>query len=110
MNQSKAGKKLAPIIAAQTLPIYESNPQRYQRLCQWVWHCQKSGWPDEAIAEALKLSQPAIHGAANWWSYAYSLLAKAKGRATETESTRYKSEVGSIAGDFIEFLKARQQR
>ena len=109
MNQSKAGRKLNPIIAAQTLPIYESNPQRYQRLCQWVWHCQKSGWPDEAIAEALRMSQPTIQGSLDWWSYLTSLLSKAKGRAHEDESAAHKSADMAIVTDMMEFLKQRKR-
>jgi len=110
MNHAKAGKKLSPIIAAHTAPIYATNPMRYQRLCRFVWHCQKSGWPDEAIAEALKMSQPAIHGAVNWWSYVYSLLGKAKGRATEDESAKHKSADMALVTDMMEFLKARRAR
>jgi hypothetical protein len=110
MNQSKAGRKLNPLIAAQTALIYQSDPIRYKRLITFVWHCQKQGWPDEAIAEALKLAQPGIHAADSWWKYLTSLLKKAKGRATEAESTRYKTEVGSIAGEFIEFLRQKRAR
>jgi len=110
MNHAKAGRKLAPIIAAQTAPIYASNPMRYQRLCQWVWWAQANGWPDEAIAECLKLAQPAIHGAHDWWSYCTKLLSKAKGRATEDESAAHKSADMALAGELVEFLRMRQKR
>ena len=110
MQNSKAGKKLAPIIAAQTAPIYKTDPRRYQRLCQWVWWAQSNGWPDEAIAEALRMSQPAIHGADDFWRYLTKLLSKAKGRAHEDESAAHKSADMALAGEMVEFLRMRRAR
>lgn len=110
MKQSQAGKKLNPMIANLTAPIYAHDPVRYQRLCQWVWTQQKQGWPDEAIAKALDLAGQNIHLAGNWWSYLSTLLPKAKGKAAEAESFEFKSEVGAIAAEFVEFFKQRKAR
>jgi len=108
MQQSKPGIKLNPLIASKTTPIFEADPKRYQRICRWVWTQQKRGWPDEAIAEALSLAGTNIHRADSWWKYLTALLPKGKGRAAEIESTRHKSEVGEIAGEFVEFLKQKR--
>ena len=109
MNQSKAGKKLNPIIARETAPIYARNPRRYQRLCLWVWHQQRIGWPDEAIADALSAAAPWIDGAKDWWLYLTFLLPKAKGQATEAESTQHKAGDGALAAEFVEFLKQKRK-
>lgn len=107
MNHSKAGKALKPLIAEQTAKIYQTDKRRYNQLIYWVWLQQKQGWPDEAIAEALKLSQPGIHEAYSWWKYLTSLLKKAKGRASEAEATAHKSADMAIAGELVEFLRMR---
>ena len=74
MKQSKAGAKLSPIIAKETAPIYNRNKRRYARLCLWVLHQQRVGWPDEAIAGALCGARPYIDGAKDWWLYLNFLL------------------------------------
>ena len=108
MQESKPGKKLNPLLARYTLPIYTSDPIRYQNIARFVWHCQKQGWPDEAIAAAFELAGEKIHVAANWWSYLFSLLPKAKGRASEAEAQSHKTEVGRLADDFLAFVKQRR--
>lgn len=110
MQYSTPGKKLNPLIGNLTAPIYAKNPQRYRRLCLWVWTHQRLGWPDEAIAGAVQLAGENIHLADDWWKYLTSLLKKAKGRANEQESQKYKTEVGQIANEFLEFVKLRRDR
>lgn len=108
MKNVKAGKKLSPMVAEQTAPIYSRDPVRYKRLCLWVWTQQRQGWPDEAIAGALSAAQPWIDNADDWWKYLTFLLPKAKGRATEAESTQQKAGDAAIATEFVEFLKQRK--
>ena len=108
MNQSKAGKRLNSFLKDILDPVYQSDRVRYARLIHWVWWCQRHGWPDEAIGEAVKLAGNNIHQADDWWKLLTYLLPKAKGRATEIESTGFKSEVGEIASQFIEFLKMKR--
>jgi hypothetical protein len=108
MNQSKAGKKLNPLISDITTPIFRRAPSRYGSIARLIWRWQKAGWADEAIAEAFKLAEGHIDAAANWPGYVQSLLPKAKGRASEAESAGYKSEVGLLADEFVEFLKVRK--
>ena len=110
MHNSPAGKKLNPLIAEQTAKIYNRDPVRYKFLIRWVWVQQKAGWPDEAIAEALRLPADHLDWAANPWAYLTKLLAKGKGRASEQESQNYKTEVGKLADEFVEFMKQRQLR
>jgi len=110
MILSKPGQKLNPIIAQWTAPIYKRDPVRYQRLCLWVWKQQNEGWPDEAIAECLKMADPAIDAVGNWWPYITKLMPKAKGRAAETESDEHKRGDMEIAVEFVEFLKKRGAR
>jgi hypothetical protein len=98
MNQSKAGRKLSPIIAQETDAIYRRNPERYQRLCLWVWTNQKAGWPDEAIANALRMASPYLDQAPSWWAYLTKLLPKAKAQAHEQENDAFKTgELNSFA-------------
>lgn len=87
MQHSIPGKKLNPIISAATTPIFERNPERYRDICRWVWHCQRGGWPDEAIIEALNLGDRTggIDQADNWWAYLTKLLHK--GKAPKIELT-----------------------
>jgi len=110
LQHSAPGKKLNPLISAHTARIYAVNPVRYKSICRFVWHYQKAGWPDEAIAGAFELAGESIHMADNWWAYCAKLLPKAKGRASEQESQLHKTEFGQIAGEFVEFLRQRQAR
>ena len=108
MKQSKAGKKLNPLIAVHTAKIYSVNPERYKNLCRWVWVKQKAGWPDEAIANALEMAErnDSVHAAHSWWSYLTALLPKAKGRAVEAESDQYKkSDLTSLKSILREIIK-----
>ncbi len=108
MHNSPAGRKLNPLLSNLTAPIYARNPVRYKSIARFVWHYQKVGWPDEAIAEAFRLAGESIHMADNWWAYCAKLLPKAKGQASEAESESYKTEVGQIANEFMEFVKSRR--
>jgi len=108
MQYSTPGKKLASCISVHTAVIYARDPVRYKNLCRWVWTQQRIGWADEAIAEALRLGGPNLLHADDWWRYLTSLLKKANGRANESQAQKHKSEVGYIANEFIEFLKARR--
>jgi hypothetical protein len=112
MRQSKAGKKLTAELAAVSGPIYARDPVRYKRLIRWIWQAQATGWPDEAIAEAMKLADAGLDQATDWWSYLTFLLSKAKGRVSEAESDMHKTEVGKIVDDLKEFAewKAKQRR
>ena len=106
MQQSKAGKKLNPLIAVHTAKIYSHNSERYKTLCRWVWTQQKAGWPDEAIAKALELANPNIHQATNWWSLLTHLLPKAKAEAVAIESDQYKkSDLTSLKSILREIVK-----
>ena len=108
MKNSKAGRKLPPIIDAQTRPLFMSNPRRYRRLCLWAWQQMAEGWEDEAIAKAVEMGRPYIDGVDNWWSYLRFLLPKAKAAAADKQCQDHKTEVGHLAAEFIEFLKARR--
>lgn len=108
MEQSKPGKKLNPLIATVTAPIYARDPIRYRRLCLWVWKQQQQRWPDEAIALSLKMADPYVDRVQNWWTYLTSLLPKAKAQSVEIESTAHKSADMALAGQFVEFLKQKQ--
>jgi hypothetical protein len=110
VRHSTPGRKLNPLIARLTAPIYARNPERYNNLCRWVWHMQRQGWPDEAIAECLRMCDSRIDQAGNWFGYLTSQMPKAKGRAFEDESRQTKKELGAIASEFVEFLKHRQER
>ena len=90
MKRSKAGQKLNPIIAKETEPIYRRDPKRYERLIIWVWHNQRIGWPDEAIANALRMADAYLDVAPNWWAYLTKVLPKAKAAAHEQESNEFK--------------------
>ena len=104
---SKAGRKLNVIIARETAPIFARDPARYKRLCGWVWWAQKHGWQDEVIANALHTATNYLDAAPNWWAYLTKLLPKAKAAVVGEESDRHKNEVGQIASDFVEFMKAK---
>ena len=105
VNQSKPGAKLNPDLKLAVDAIYKRDPVRYTAIARWVWWAQKQGWPDEAIAEACRMAEPAIHAVNQWWPYLTKLMPKAKARATETESNDYKNEVGTLASEFVEFAK-----
>jgi hypothetical protein len=107
MKISKAGKALDPELKKACDKIYLHDPIRYTAIARWVWWAQKQGWSDEAITECFKMAEPSIHAAHDYWSYLTKLLPKAKGRAVEQESNHHKTEVGMIANEFVEFLRAR---
>jgi len=107
MEQSKPGTKLSPQLKAVVEPIYRRDPKRYQRLCQFVWTMQKQGWPDEAIAHCLKLADPHLDHLTSWWAYLVKRMPLGKARASEQESDKHKCEVGQLAQEFVNFLKAR---
>lgn len=107
MQVSPPGKKLNPRISVHTAAIYARDPVRYKNLCRWVWTQQKIGWPDEAIAECLRLGNSHIDKAENWWKYLTALVKKAKGRASEQEARKHKTEIAQIAEDFLEFVEQR---
>lgn len=110
MQNSKPGSKLTPALKAAADVLYEHDSMRFAALARWVWWAQKQGWPDEAIAEALKMAMPAVIKIDTWWPYLTKLLPKAKGRASETESAKHKSEVGQLAQEFVEFARWKAER
>ena len=97
VQQAKPGKKLSEIIKPWTDRIYERDKERYNGLCRWVWHQQKAGWPDEAIAKALQMANSNIDQSGDWWKYLTAMMPKAKGKATAEESDGYKkSDLTSV--------------
>ena len=110
MIQSKAGRKLNPLIAVHTARIYGRDPIRYKNLILWVWRHQRLGWPDEAIANCLVMADDYLDDAPDWFAYLTKLLPKAKAKAFEQESDNHKTEVGMLADEFLEFVKARLAR
>lgn len=91
--------------------IYKRDPVRYQRLIQWVWTERKVGWSEGALIETLKMADPYLDVAPNWWAYCTKLLPKATGRDNEKKAAELKQmEAGFIAGEFMEFLKARRAK
>lgn len=109
MNRSKPGAKLNPDLKIAVDAIYKRDPMRYTAIARWVWAMQKQGWPDEAIAEACRMAEPAIHAVNQWWPYLTKMMPKARARATETESNDYKRNDMAIAKDFVEFLETRRK-
>jgi len=108
MNNSKPGQKLDPALKAIIDPVYSHDPKRYARLIQWVWACQKAGWSDEVIGQAILLAKNTLHVVNNWWGLLDSLLPKASGRAHEDESTRYKNEEKNFLDALLNHLRGRQ--
>ncbi len=92
MQNSNSGQKLSAELKAIIDPVYNHDKARYQRLCRWVWTCQKAGWPDEAIGKAVELAGENVHKVNDWFGYLTKLLPKASGRAHEDEAQRYKRE------------------
>lgn len=109
MNHSKAGKKLSPELKAACDAIFKRDHVRYRGLVKWVWFEQCNKWPDEAIVRCLNLAEPYIDHIDDYWPYLARLLPKCKAAAVADESEQYKSEVGKLAGEFVEFLKQRQK-
>ena len=105
MRRGRPGKKLNAALKAEADRIYTSDKIRYRRLVNWIWWAQKAGWPDEAIAECLRLANGGIKHAQNWWSYLTYLLPKAKARAFEQEADSFKRDdinsVRAILKDII---------
>ena len=108
MQKSVPGKKLSPQLKAVLDPIYNRDPKRYANLCRFVWTMQKRGWEDEAIAEVFRLADKNLDAVGEWWIYLTALMMKAKAAAVARESDNHKTQIGEIADEFVEFLRAKR--
>ena len=71
--------------------IYESDPERYRQLINWVKKQQKKEYTDPMIADALRAFEPYKDTNAHWWPYLDKVLAKIYTKAKQGEAGQYKS-------------------
>ena len=87
--------------------LYKSDQKKFRRLFLWAITMRKEGWSEQAIYEALKMSEKTIPFVDNFWPYVTKLLPKGSGRAAEKRSDEHKRGDMEIAFEFVEFLKGR---